>query len=108
MYMLIRRYEGVQARDVDEVMRRVDEGFAPILEETPGFRGYWAIDGQDGVLASVTLFDDRAGGDESNRRAAAFVRENLAALVPNPPQVTQGEANVARHHLQAGTPVRSG
>jgi hypothetical protein len=108
MYIVIRRYEGVQARDVDEVMRRVDEGFAPILEETAGFRGYWAIDGQDGVLASVTLFDDRAGADESNRRAAAFVRENLAALLPNPPQVTQGQANVARQHLQAGTPVRSG
>jgi hypothetical protein len=28
---------------------------------------------------------------ESNRRAAEWVRENLAQLLPNPPQITAGE-----------------
>lgn len=34
---------------------------------------------------------DKAGAEESNRRAAAVVRESLAPLLPNPPEVTAGE-----------------
>ena len=108
MYAFLRRYEGINPGDVDEVFRRVNDGFVPILEQTRGFRGYWAIRADEGVIASVTLFDDRSGAEESQQKAAGFVREHLAALLPNPPQITSGEAVVARVGVQDGTPVPLG
>ena len=49
------------------------------------------IDAVDGAMVSTSVFEDRTGAEESTKRAADFVRENLASLLPNPPQVTAGE-----------------
>jgi ABC-type sulfate transport system substrate-binding protein len=42
-------------------------------------------------MVSTSVFQDRAGADESISKAADFVRDNLASLLPNPPQVVAGE-----------------
>ena len=89
MYAVIRRYEGVQS--VDEVVRRVGEGLAPLISQVPGYVAYWAIDAGGGIVASVSIFQDQSGVEEATRRAAGWVQENLASLMPNPPQVTMGE-----------------
>jgi hypothetical protein len=99
MYATVRRYEGVT--DPAEAGRRVAEGFVPILREVPGFVAYYWVDAGDGVMVSTSIFEDleatmgifedREGVAESNRRAAEWVRENLAHLLPNPPQITAGE-----------------
>ena len=39
MYALVRRYEGVDPGDIDQVVRQVDAGFVPILEHAHGFQG---------------------------------------------------------------------
>ncbi|THA86371.1 hypothetical protein [Streptomyces sp. A0592] len=88
MYAVIRRYEGVT--DPGEAGRLVDEGFVPLLRRVPGFVAYYWVDAGDGVMVSTSVFEDRAGADASVGRAADFVRENLAALLPNPPRVTAG------------------
>ncbi|MFJ9550606.1 hypothetical protein [Streptomyces erythrochromogenes] len=93
MYAVIRRYEGVT--DPAEAGRLVDEGFVTLLRRVPGFVAYYWVDAGDGVMLSTSVFDDRAGADESVRRAADFVRENLASLLPNPPQVTAGQVVAA-------------
>ncbi|MEU9410306.1 hypothetical protein AB0E08_32115 [Streptomyces sp. NPDC048281] len=41
------------------------------------------------------MYDDRAGAEESVRRAADFVRDQLASLLPDPPQVTAGQVVAA-------------
>ncbi|MFB6615006.1 hypothetical protein ACFCV9_12445 [Streptomyces sp. NPDC056367] len=81
--------------DPDEAGRRVDEGFVPILRQVPGFVAYYWIDAGDGVMVSTSVFDDRDGAEESITRAAEFVRESLASLLPNPPQITAGEVMAA-------------
>jgi hypothetical protein len=48
---------------------------------------YYAVDVDDGVVASVSFFEDPAGREESNGMAADFVREDLASLLPNPPGI---------------------
>ncbi len=40
MYVSVRRYE-MHPFAVDELMRRVEEGFAPIISEAPGFVAYY-------------------------------------------------------------------
>ena len=41
-------------------------------------------------MASTSVFEDQAGAESSTERAADWVRENLAELLPNPPEVTGG------------------
>ena len=89
-YAIIRRYEGLDPRTIDEVRRRVNEGLLPIISQIPGFLAYCALHTGGDVVASVSIFEDRAGADESTRRAAGWVKEHLADLVPHPPQFTAG------------------
>jgi hypothetical protein len=89
MYATVRRYDGVT--DAREAARRVNEGFVQIVSEIPGFVAYYCIDGGDGVITSVSVFQDRASAEQSNARASDYVRENLAAVFPNRPQITAGE-----------------
>jgi hypothetical protein len=90
MYVTVRRYEGVS--DPSEVARHVNEGFLPIISEVSGFVDYYFADAQDGVMISVSVFEDQSGAEESNRRAADYIaQQNLASLMPNPPQITAAE-----------------
>ena len=89
MYATIRRYEGVT--DPGEAGRRVNEGFVPLLKELPGFVAYYWVDAGDGVMASTSVFEDQSGAEASIERAADWVRENIAELLPNPPEVITGE-----------------
>ena len=89
MHTVIRRYQGVQ--NSEEVSRRALEEFGPTLRDQPGFQGYWVIDAGDGVLATVSIFESQEAAEESNAASATWVQENLANLVPNPPQVIAGE-----------------
>lgn len=93
MYAVVRRYEGVT--DPAEAGRRVDEEFVALLRRVPGFVAYYWIDAGDGTMVSTSVFDDRAGAEESVRQAADFVAANLASLLPNPPQVSAGQVVAA-------------
>jgi len=89
MYTVIRRYQDVQ--DTAEVARRAVEEFAPQLRDQPGFQGYWVVNGGDGILATITVFESEEAAADSTAAAATWVQENLANLVPSPPRVTSGE-----------------
>lgn len=93
MYAAVRRYEGVT--DPPEVARIVKEGFVPLLREIPGLVAFYWVDAGDGVFVSTSVFENRAGAEESTRRASHFVRDNLASRLPNPPQVTAGEVGAS-------------
>jgi hypothetical protein len=89
MYVTVRRYEGVN--NPQKVARLVDEGFIPIISELPGFVAYYFVDAGDGVMVSTGVFEHKDAEEQSNFRAGQFVAENLAPLLPNPPQVSAGE-----------------
>jgi hypothetical protein len=89
MYATVRRYEGVT--DPAEAARRVREGFVPLISQIRGFVAYYWIDAGDGVMMSTSVFQDRASAEESNRKAADWARQNLASVLPRPPQITAGE-----------------
>jgi hypothetical protein len=92
MYATIRRYEGVT--NPTEAGRLVRETFLPVVSKIPGFVAYYWVDAGGGVMISTTVFQDKAGAEEANRKAATVVRESLASLLPNPPQITAGEVLV--------------
>lgn len=88
MYATVRRYEGVT--DSAEAGRRVREGFVPLISEMQGFIAYYWVDAGNGVMLSTSVFETREEEQSSTEKAASFVHENLAELLPNPPQVTDG------------------
>lgn len=94
MHISVRRYTIHDDRTTDEIVRIVQEGFVPIVSQAPGFISYYAFVAGDKVIASVSVFADEAGAEESNRRAADWVRQNLAQFVIGPPQVASGEVRV--------------
>jgi quinol monooxygenase YgiN len=96
MHAAIRRYQ-VDPSNVDEIMRHVDEGFLPIIKDAQGFLAYYALKAGDGQIATVSVFEDQAGAEESIRMAGDYVRDNLASLMPDPPEITAGE--VSTHEL---------
>jgi quinol monooxygenase YgiN len=98
VYVAIRRYE-VDPGSVEEVLRQINEGFIPIIKDVAGFLSYYALDAGDGVLATISVFEDRAGAEESIRMAADFVEQNLASLLPNPPEIIAGEVSVHELNL---------
>ena len=93
MYTSIRRYK-IGAGSIDELMRIIKEGAVPILRDVPGFITYYVLDAGEGVVATISVFENQAGADESNRRAADWVRENVAAFQPGQPEITAGEVRV--------------
>jgi hypothetical protein len=103
MYAAIRRYEIPDPDAVEELMQRLKEGFLPIISEVPGFLAYYAVyEGEfsglyegDVVLTTVSIFEDLAGAQRSTDAAAEYVKENLAALLPQAPAATVGDVVVA-------------
>jgi len=90
MHAAIRQYQ-VDPGSVDEIIRGVNEGFLPIIKDVYGFQAYYALDAGGGRLATVSVFEDRAGAEESTRMAADWIRQNMASLLPKPPEVLEGE-----------------
>ncbi len=90
MYTSIRRYTLVEGVDVQSLIKHINDMFIPALRATPGFKGYYVIDTGDGVVATVSVFENETGVDESNRLAARYVKDNVAELVHGAPQITQG------------------
>ena len=94
MYAVIRQYQ-IPLEAVEAVTRQVSEGFAPFISKVmPGFVEYCWIDAGNGKLISISVFEDRAVAEVSTEMAAADVREHLAGLVANPPEVLAGEVIV--------------
>ncbi len=90
MYAAIRRYHADPA-SVDEVARRVNEEFVDIISDMPGFVAYFALDAGQGEYGTVSIFEDQASAEESNRVAEEWANENLRELLPTPPEYAAGE-----------------
>lgn len=93
MYASIRRYK-TDPGSVAEVIKRAHDGFVPIIRKAPGFTAYYVVDAGDGVIASISVFEDQAGAEESNIMAADWVKANLRSLLPDAPETTAGDVSV--------------
>lgn len=52
-----------------------------------GLHAYYLIGTDDGA-ASISVYDDQSGAEESNRQEADWVRDNLSDLSVAPPQIS--------------------
>lgn len=92
MYVVIRRYSGEGASELFDLLAQREEDVKKLISGVPGFVSYVAFrvedsgeDWEPGPGAAsgmtVTVCQDKAGADESTRRAAEWVEENISAQV---------------------------
>ena len=89
MFAVIRHYH-FDKKDSAEIDRIVQEEFVPIIRKAQGFVQYYWLDTGAGEGASLGLFKDKAGADESVRLAADFVRTKMATLLRQKPEIIEG------------------
>ncbi len=95
MFATVRRYEGIDSSNIDELTKKVGESLAPKLSKLPGFSSYFLIDTGNGVMSSVGVFETSTQANDSTRVASEWVRdEKLERILQNPPKVTEGEVLV--------------
>src|SRR5205807_6687383 len=88
MYMAIRSYSGHGASELFDALAERQEDVKALISTVPGFASYEAFRNNGGGQ-TVTVCQDKAGTDESSRRAAEWVKENIGVTV-DPPTVTEG------------------
>jgi hypothetical protein len=88
MHLSVRQYENVPSPR--EIGRHVNETFTPLISAVPGFIAYYFTDAGNGTMFSTSIFQDKAGVEESNRVAAEWVKKNPNVL-PVATRVTAGE-----------------
>jgi hypothetical protein len=95
MYTAIRKYYVIPG-SVDEWMRRVREGFVPIISQVPGFIAYYALEARHDEAVTISIFETQAGAETSVRQAASWVATHLASLNQGFPEITVGHVRVCK------------
>ena len=92
MYTSIRRYT-TSPDDAAAIIELVKRGnIKDRIGGIPGFIAYYMVDCSDGVVATVSVFNDQAGADQSNAVAADWVKENVLPNYPiSAPEISAGE-----------------
>jgi quinol monooxygenase YgiN len=89
MFAVIRHYH-FDPKNSAEIDRQVREDFVPLIKKAKGFVRYYWLDTGKGEGVSLSVFEDKAGADESVRLAADYVQKHLSKLLTEKPEVIEG------------------
>src|SRR5436305_14978940 len=95
MFASIRRYR-LQQGAMDELTRRVDEGFAEEISAQPGFVSYEFIDCDDGEVMTISLFRTAEAAEASRDHARRWSDEKLKDFKFTRKEPLRGEVLVSR------------
>ena len=79
MYAAIRQGKA-KTGTAEELARRIKEGAIPIISDVEGFMAYYVVYAPDDTVTAISIFNNHAGAEESNRRA--FLLELQLGRVP--------------------------
>ena len=77
-----------------ELAGRIEKSLLASISSLPGFISYTTLATADDTFATVTVFQNQASVEESNRTAQEWVRQHAADLVLTPMQFVSGEVVV--------------
>jgi hypothetical protein len=89
MHAVVRTYSGQGASELFDLLGQREDDVKALIGGVPGFISYAAFRSGDGGV-TVTVCEDKAGTEESSRRAAEWVKENVSAA-GDPPAIIEGE-----------------
>ena len=62
----------------------------PIISGVEGFMGYYVVYAPDDTVIAISLFNNFAAAEESNKRALAWIEHDLAPLLTGPATAMAG------------------
>src|SRR5262249_20605090 len=74
----------------EELARRIKEGAIPIISDVEGFVAYYVVYAPDDTVTAISIFNDYAGAEESNRRVLAWIEQSLTPLLAGPATAMAG------------------
>ena len=95
MFASIRRYRLARG-SMEELARRVDEGFAEEIATRPGFISYEFIDCGENEIMTISLFNEASQADASREFAQRWTEENLSDQEFRRIEALHGEVMVSR------------
>jgi hypothetical protein len=94
MFVTIRRYSpkngAVNKASLELLRRQIQEDFLPVVQQIPGFRGYYVVNIEDRELITLSLCDSAEASEASTRCAADYTLRNPLMYELGRPEVTQG------------------
>jgi hypothetical protein len=90
MHVAVRSYSGAGATDLFDALGQNEDEIRELITTVPGFVSYAAFRSGDGGM-TVTVCEEKAGTDESTKRAADWVAENLGDSGMSPPEISEGD-----------------
>jgi hypothetical protein len=89
MYVAVRNYSGPGASELFDLLGQRQKDIEELISGVPGFVSYAAARTGEDTGVTVTVCQAKAGTDESSKRAAAWVGENLNGSSTSP-TITEG------------------
>lgn len=89
MYAAIRQAKA-KTGAAEELARRIKEGGIPIISDVDGFMAYYVVYAPDDTVTAISIFNNHASAEESNRRALTWIEQDLAPLLIGPATAVAG------------------
>jgi hypothetical protein len=89
MYAAIRQAKA-KTGTAEELARRVKEGAIPIISDVDGFIAYYVVYAGDDTVTAISIFNKYEQAEEANRRALAWIDQNLGPLLAEPARAVAG------------------
>ena len=70
------------------------------FSDVPGFQAYYVVYAPDDTVTAISIFDNVEAAEESNRRALAWIEQNVGPLLAGPVTAVAGP-------VRTEAPVRS-
>jgi uncharacterized protein YfdQ (DUF2303 family) len=91
MYATVRSYTGNELADA---LVQNESEVKRLISEIDGFKAYYLVRTAHGT-ASVSVYEDENGAEQSNRAAAEWLSANLPELSGTSPTVSAGEVVIS-------------
>jgi hypothetical protein len=113
MFVTIRRYSpkngAVNKASLKLLRRQLHDEFLPLLQQIPGFVGYYVLNVGDRELITLSFCETKEGSAESNRCAAEYTLRNPLVFELGRPEVTEGEVlTFSEEARQTGSQASNG
>jgi heme-degrading monooxygenase HmoA len=95
MFASIRRYR-LRQGPMEELARRIDNGFADEIRAQPGFVSYEFIDGGEGEVTTLSIFREADQAEASRELARRWTEESLSDFEFSRIEALRGEIHVSR------------
>ena len=89
MYAAIRQAKARTGK-AEELATRIKEGAIPIISDVEGFIAYYVVYAPDDTVTAISIFNNFASAEEANKRALAWIDENLEPLLAGPATAMAG------------------